>query len=108
MRFELATFRPVGRLSQYFFLDDVLVRIDSLAVKYRKQHSSALKMWFAIEEECRAGAEYLAQVGRAVEQFAAGREDIFGHGRLANHHRFAENRQIDRERAAITSAQHGK
>ena len=62
-------------------------------------------MFFAVETERRSRAEYLAEVSRAFDQIAASAEYIFDQDWVADHHRLAEDRQIDGERAAITSAQ---
>ena len=100
--FELAALRPGRDLAHHLVFDDVLVASHPLAVKRREHQFAAREEFVAGKAERRPGAECLAEDPapcRAFDQIAARAEHILNQDWVADHHRLAEERQIDGDTA---------
>jgi hypothetical protein len=95
----------------HLFFDDVLVASRPLPVKRRDHQFAAREKCVAGKAERRPGTECLPEMPRTCrtfDQIGARTEHILNQDWVADHHRLAKERKIDRKLTAVPSGQSSK
>ena len=93
---KLDVLRPGRDLAERLLLDELFVGLHPLAVEGRNEQLAPLAVWLAVEAEARSGSQHRAEVGFQAEQVRTGGEDVLDEVRVADHHRLAEDGQVQR------------